>query len=61
MSLQARVHTEKMKDGSTKVTVLDPQSGRVVSQHRTRGDTDVKAIKQILDSRGYRSDVIERG
>ncbi len=59
--LRSRIYTEKQKDGTQKVVVLDPHSGRVVSQHTTKGDGDVRKIKELLDSKGHRTDVIERG
>ncbi len=58
--LRSRIYTEKNRDGSQRVVVLDPHSGRVVSDHTTKGDADVKTIKRLLDSKGHRTDVIER-
>lgn len=61
MEKKARIVVEKQKDGRDRVTVVDPHSGRVVSDHRTAsGESDVRRIKESLERAGNRTDVVER-
>lgn len=58
---KARVVAEKRKDGKTEITVVDPHSGKVISQHATTcGESDIRRISDQLKRSGNQTEVIDR-
>ena len=63
MSLKSRISTKELKGGKKEVTVLDPNSGRVVAQYTTSAsgaDADVRRIKEDLERKAHQVEVTEK-
>ena len=64
MALKSRIVTVQDRNGNKQIVVLDPHSGRVAHKYdvgsKEACDRDVRTIKENLERKGHRAEVIEQ-